>query len=35
MRVVKHWKSLSRGVVDALSVELFKARFDDALSNLI
>jgi len=35
MRVVKHWNRLSREVVDALPLETFKVRLDDALSNLI
>ncbi|KFP21283.1 hypothetical protein Z169_03578, partial [Egretta garzetta] len=35
MRVVKHWNRLPREVVEALSLETFKARLDGALSNLI
>ncbi|KFV04227.1 hypothetical protein N340_11450, partial [Tauraco erythrolophus] len=35
MRVVKHWNSLPRGVVDASSLEVFKARLDEVLSNLV
>jgi len=35
MRVVKHWTRLPREVVTAPSVEVFKARLDDALSNLV
>jgi len=35
MRVVKHWHRLPREVVDAPSLETFKARLDRALSNLI
>jgi len=35
MRVVKHWHRLPREVVDAPSLEIFKARLDGALSNLI
>ncbi|KFM09350.1 hypothetical protein AS27_03385, partial [Aptenodytes forsteri] len=34
-RVVKHWNRLPREVVDAPSLETFKARLDGALSNLI
>ncbi|KFP18264.1 hypothetical protein Z169_07326, partial [Egretta garzetta] len=34
MRVVRHWNRLPREVVDALSLEMFKARLDGALSNL-
>jgi len=35
VRVVKHWNGLPREVVDAPSLETFKARLDGALSNLI
>ena len=35
MRVVRHWHRLPREVVDAPSLEVFKARLDEALSNLI
>ncbi|KFP10450.1 hypothetical protein Z169_02437, partial [Egretta garzetta] len=35
MRVVKHWHRLPREVVQAPSLEAFKARLDGALSNLI
>jgi len=35
MRVVKHWHRLPREVVDAPSLETFKARLDGALSNLM
>ena len=35
VRVVRHWIRLPRDVVDALSLETFKARMDWALGNLI
>jgi len=35
MRVVKHWHRFPREVVDAPSLETFKARLDGALSNLV
>jgi len=35
MREVKHWHRLPREVVDARSLETFKARLDGALSNLV
>ncbi|KFV18382.1 hypothetical protein N340_13045, partial [Tauraco erythrolophus] len=34
-RVVRHWNRLSREVVAAPSLEVFKARLDDALDNLV
>ncbi|KFP20863.1 hypothetical protein Z169_01838, partial [Egretta garzetta] len=34
-RVVKHWNRLPREVVEAPSLDTFKARLDGALSNLI
>ena len=35
VRVVRHWKRLPREVVDAPSLEVFRARLDRALSNLV
>ncbi|KFQ91712.1 hypothetical protein Y956_05777, partial [Nipponia nippon] len=35
MRAVRHWNRLPREVVDAPSLEVFKARLDGALSNLV
>ena len=35
VRVVRHWNRLPRDVVDALSLETFKARLDKALGNII
>ena len=35
MRVVRHWHRLPGEVVDAPSLEVFKARLDGALSNLV
>ncbi|PKU43566.1 hypothetical protein llap_6142 [Limosa lapponica baueri] len=35
VRVVRHWNRLPREVVDAPSLEVFKARLDEALSNLL
>ena len=34
-RVVKHWNSLPNEVVDAPSLEAFKARLDVALGSLV
>ncbi|KGL95433.1 hypothetical protein N301_07585, partial [Charadrius vociferus] len=35
MRGVRHWNRLPREGVDAPSLEVFKARLDGALSNLV
>ncbi|KFU84473.1 hypothetical protein M959_05447, partial [Chaetura pelagica] len=35
MRVVRHWNRLPREIVEAPSLEAFKATLDGALSNLI
>ncbi|KFV68444.1 hypothetical protein N307_04687, partial [Dryobates pubescens] len=35
VRVVRHWNRLPREAVDTPSLEVFKARLDEALSNLI
>ncbi|KFV15685.1 hypothetical protein N340_12122, partial [Tauraco erythrolophus] len=35
LRVVRHWNKLPREVVDAPSLEVFKARLDEALGNLV
>ncbi|KFQ92377.1 hypothetical protein Y956_08303, partial [Nipponia nippon] len=35
LRVVRHWTRLPREAVDARSLEVFKARADGALSNLV
>ncbi|KFO55100.1 hypothetical protein N302_12428, partial [Corvus brachyrhynchos] len=35
VRVVRHWQRLPREVVDAPSLEAFKASLDGALSNLV
>ncbi|KFR10774.1 hypothetical protein N306_15075, partial [Opisthocomus hoazin] len=35
VRVVKHWHRLPREAVAAPSLEVFKARLDGALSNLV
>ncbi|KGL96070.1 hypothetical protein N301_03023, partial [Charadrius vociferus] len=35
VRVVRHWNRLPGAVVDAPSLEVFKARLDGALSSLV
>ncbi|KFP56606.1 hypothetical protein N323_03010, partial [Cathartes aura] len=35
MRMVRHWNRLPREAMDAPSLEVFKARLDGALSNLV
>ncbi|KFQ59598.1 hypothetical protein N334_05862, partial [Pelecanus crispus] len=35
MRVVRHWNRLPREAVDTPSLEVFRARLDGALSNLV
>ncbi|KGL89003.1 hypothetical protein N301_08712, partial [Charadrius vociferus] len=35
LRVVRHWNRLSREAVEAPSLEVFKARLDVALGNLV
>jgi len=35
LRVVRHWHRLPREAVSAPSLEVFKARLDGALSNLV
>jgi len=35
IRMVKPWNRLPREVVEALSLDIFKARLDGALSNLV
>ncbi|KFV18731.1 hypothetical protein N340_02933, partial [Tauraco erythrolophus] len=34
-RVVRHWNRLPREVVDSPSLEVFKARLEEALGNLV
>ncbi|GAB0182187.1 hypothetical protein GRJ2_000684000 [Grus japonensis] len=35
VRVLRHWNRLPREAVDAPSLEVFKARLDEALGNLV
>ncbi|KFO62740.1 hypothetical protein N302_08382, partial [Corvus brachyrhynchos] len=35
LRAMRHWNRLPREVVDAPSLEVFKARLDGAWSNLV
>ncbi|KGL96799.1 hypothetical protein N301_15936, partial [Charadrius vociferus] len=35
LRVVRHWNRLPREAVEAPSLEVFKARLDGTLSNLV
>ncbi|KFO97669.1 hypothetical protein N300_06643, partial [Calypte anna] len=35
MRVVRHWNRLPREAVDASSLEVFQARLDEALCELV
>jgi len=35
VRAVRHWNSLPRAIVGVPSLEVFKARLDGALSNLV
>ncbi|KFV08939.1 hypothetical protein N340_12547, partial [Tauraco erythrolophus] len=35
LRVVRYWNRLPREVVNASSLEVFKARLDEALDNLV
>ena len=35
VRVVRHWHRLSSEAVDASSLEVFKARLDGTVSNLV
>lgn len=35
MRIVRHWNRFSKEVVDAPSLEIFKARLAGALRNMV
>ena len=35
VRVMRHWNRLPREVVDTSSLQMFKARLDEAMSNLV
>jgi len=35
VRVVRHWNTLPREIMDAPSLEVFKARLDGAVSDLV
>ena len=35
VKVMRHWNKLPREVVDAATLQMFKARLDGALSNLV
>ncbi|KFO09646.1 hypothetical protein N312_07498, partial [Balearica regulorum gibbericeps] len=35
MRAARHWNRLPRKVVEAPSLEVFKARLDEALGNVV
>ena len=35
LRVLRHWNRLYREAVDAISLEVFNARLDGSLSNLV
>lgn len=35
VRMLRHWNRLPRGVMNSLSLEVFKTRLDGALSNMV
>lgn len=35
VRVMRHWNRLFRGFMDILTLEFFKARLDEDLSNMV